>query len=100
MIVVRFKVSSRPERTEEVIAAFRDVIDATRPLPGVLSFDIGRDLADPDSFIATEVFEDKDALDRQEALPAVQKTIALLEDAATGEPEATIYHVSSSAPWG
>jgi quinol monooxygenase YgiN len=82
------------------VAAFREVIAASRPLDGVISFDIGRDLADPDAFIATEVFEDKAALDRQEALAEVQKTIALLGEVADAEPEATIFHVASTEPWG
>jgi quinol monooxygenase YgiN len=33
---------------------------------GVVSFDIGRDLAKPDSIIATEVFEDPAAREREE----------------------------------
>jgi hypothetical protein len=37
---------------------------------------------------------------RQEALPVVQKTMGLLEDLLADEPEATIFHVSSSEPWG
>lgn len=100
MIVVRFKVTCKADKTGLLIAAFEDIIAASRPLGGVVSFDIGRDLADPNSFIATEVFEDKDALERQEALPAVKKTIDLLGDVLAGPPEATIFHVSSSEPLG
>jgi quinol monooxygenase YgiN len=100
MIVVRFKVQCQPGKTDPLIAAFKEVITASRTLNGVINFDIGRDLADPNSFVATEVFEDKAALDRQEALAEVQKTIALLGEVAAGAPEATIFHVASSEPWG
>jgi quinol monooxygenase YgiN len=100
MIVIRFKVKCQSGRTEPLIAAFREVISASRPLNGVVSFDIGRDLADPDSFVAVEVFEDKAALERQESLDEVQKTIALLGDVVAEPPQATIFHVSSSEPWG
>jgi quinol monooxygenase YgiN len=100
MLVVRFKVRCQSGKTEPLIAAFKEVIAASRPLSGVVSFDIGRDLADPDAFIATEVFEDKDALDRQESLAEVQRTISLLGEVAAEAPEATIFHVSSSEPWG
>jgi quinol monooxygenase YgiN len=100
MIVVRFKVTCQAGKTEPLIAAFRKVIAASRPLEGVVSFDIARDLADPNCFIATEVFADKAALDRQEALPEVQETIGMLDDILAGAPEATIFHVSSSEPWG
>jgi quinol monooxygenase YgiN len=100
MIVVRFKVRCQSDKTGALIAAFKDVIAESRPLKGVVNFDIGRDLADPDCFIATEVFEDRAALDAQESLPSVKKTIALLGEVLAAPPEATIYHVSSSEPWG
>jgi quinol monooxygenase YgiN len=80
------------------MAAFQEVIAPSRAVDGVVSFDIGRDVADPDSFIATEVFEDRAALDRQESLPEVEKTIALLGESLVAPPEATIFHVSSSEP--
>jgi len=100
MIVVRFKVQCQPEKTEQAMAAFEQVIAPSRQVHGVISFDIGRDVADPDSFIAVEVFEDRAALERQESLPVVEKTIGLLEEFLAAEPEATIFHVSSSEPWG
>ena len=100
MIVVRFKVRFRPEKTEQAMVAFREVITASRPVDGVVSFDIGRDLSDPDSFIAVEVFTDRAALDRQESLPAVKKTIDLLEELVAAAPEATVFEIASSQPWG
>jgi quinol monooxygenase YgiN len=100
MIVVRFKVRCQPDKTDEALAAFKKVIAPSRKVDGVVSFDIGRDLADPDSVIATEVFEDRAALDRQESLPEVAKTLGVLEHALVGPPEATIFHVSSSEPHG
>lgn len=83
-----------------MLAALKDLIAPSRTLGGVVRFDIGRDLADPNAFIATEVFEDRAALDRQESLPEVAKALAVLEDSLTGDPEATIFHVSSAEPWG
>ncbi len=100
MIVVRFKVQCQPEKTEQVMAAFKEVIAPSRRVDGVLNFDIGRDVGDLDSFIATEVFADRAALERQESLPEVAKTLGILEESLAAEPEATIFHVSSSEPWG
>jgi quinol monooxygenase YgiN len=100
MIVVRFKVRARPEEAEEFRAAFQSVVAPSRKVEGALHFDIGRDVTDPNSFIATEVFEDRAALERQEALAEVQKVISLLPNVLAGDPEATIYNVSSSEPWG
>ena len=100
MVVVRFRVRCHPEKAEQAMAAFRGVIAPSRLVDGVISFDIGRDLSDPDSFVGVEVFTDRAALDRQESQAVVQKTMALFEELLAAEPEATIYHVSSSEPWG
>ncbi len=100
MIVVRFKAKCKPEKTEQAAAAFEAVVAPSRAVEGVVSFDIGRDVADPNSFIATEVFADRAALSRQESLPVVQEAIRLLPQLLAAEPEATIFHVSSSEPWG
>ncbi len=99
MIVVRFKATCKPEKAEQAGAAFEAVVVQSRALEGVVSFDIGRDVTDPATFIATEVFADREALTRQEALPAVQDAIRLLPELLAAEPEATIFHVSSCEPW-
>lgn len=100
MIIVRFKVQCRPQKTEQVKAALKEVIAPSRALDGVVTFDIARDLADPNSFIAIEVFEDRAALDRQESQQEVANALAVLEESLAAEPEATIFHVSSSEPHG
>jgi quinol monooxygenase YgiN len=100
VVVVRFKVRCQPEKVDEVRAAFEAVIGPSRDVDGVISFDIAQDLADPDSFIATEVFEDRATLDRQESLPEVARTLGVLEQSLAAEPEATIFNVSSSEPHG
>ncbi|MEX1006811.1 MAG: putative quinol monooxygenase [Acidimicrobiia bacterium] len=98
MIVVRFKIKCQPAKSEQVKTALDQVIAPSRTVEGVISFDIARDLADPDSFIATEVFEDRDALDRQESLPEVGNVMSILPDSLAVPPEATLFHVSSSEP--
>ena len=100
MIVVRFKVSCRSERVEERLALLSRVVGPSRRVEGVVSFDVGRDVADPNSFVATEVFEDADALARQESLPEVAAAMQAMETALVGEPEATIFHVASTEPYG
>ena len=95
MIIVRFKVKARPEKAEDVRAALEAVIEPSRALAGVIRFDIARDLADVDSFIATEVYEDRSVLERQEALPEVEAALALIRDVAV-EREATLYNVVAS----
>jgi quinol monooxygenase YgiN len=75
-----------------------EVIAPARATEGVVSFDIARDLADPNSLIATEVFEDEAARARQESLPQVATVMALLPQSVAAPPEATVYHVSSPEP--
>jgi quinol monooxygenase YgiN len=96
LIVVRFKVKCQPGKTDQVMAAFREMIAPSRAVEGVISFDIGRDVIDPDSFIATEVMTDRAALERQESLPETARTLAMLEHSLVAEPEETIFSVSVS----
>ena len=98
MVVVRFKVKCHPEKTEQAMAMFQEVVAASRPLRGVISFDMGQDITDPNSFIAFEVFENRATLDRQESLPATKKAIGLLDQLLAEPPEETIFHISSSEP--
>jgi len=98
MIVIRFMVRSQPGRAEEVMAALQDVVTPSRALDGVISFDTGRDVSDPDVFIATEVFEGRAAIDRQESLPEAARALGVFEQCLAAEPEATIFHVSTSEP--
>jgi quinol monooxygenase YgiN len=97
MLVLRFKVHCQPDKTEEALAAFEAVVAPSREVEGVISFDIARDLADPNSIIAVEVFEDEAARKRQESLPEVANVMSLLPNALAGPPEATAFQVSSTA---
>jgi quinol monooxygenase YgiN len=98
MIVIRFKVTCRPDKVDQVRAAFEDVVAPSRAVDGVLSFDIANDLTDPCSFVATEVFEDQAARDRQESLPEVGVVMGILPEALAAPPEATAFEVASSVP--
>jgi quinol monooxygenase YgiN len=68
----------------------------SRALPGVVSFDVARSLTDPNSFVAIEVFEDRDALDRQNAQAEVAKLIDLMGSGAiTSDYEFTVWETST-----
>jgi quinol monooxygenase YgiN len=97
MIVARFKVRCRPDRTAEVAAAIAAVEGPSRELSGVIHFDVARSLTDPNTLIAVEVFENRDALERQEAQTEVAAVMGLIESGAlTGDPEWTVWEVPAS----
>ncbi len=100
MIALRFRMQCKPERAEQVAELLSQVVPPSRAISGVISFDIGRDLVDPNVFIATEVFEDLAALDLQEELPEVGLAMSVLEGALAAEPEATLYVISRTEPYG
>ncbi|MEA2167068.1 MAG: hypothetical protein QOF76_368 [Solirubrobacteraceae bacterium] len=93
MQVIRFRVQLKPDRVEEALAAFAAVPPASREVDGVVSFDIARDVNDPNAIIATEVFADAAARERQEALPEVARVMSLLPDAVAAPPEVSVYEV-------
>ena len=96
MVVVRFKLICQPDRTEEVLAAMAAVVGPSRKLPGVIHFDVARDVTDPNALLAVEVFEDRAAMERQEEQPEVAAVVELMEGGVlAGDPEWTIYDVVS-----
>src|SRR5437870_2703339 len=97
MIVIRFKAQCQPERVQEALDAFAAVVPPSREVDGVISFDIGRDVSDPNSIVAVEVFEDDAARQRQESLPEVGRVMTLLPEILAAPPEATVFEVASSA---
>jgi quinol monooxygenase YgiN len=96
MIVLRFRVVCLPDKTDQMMAALRDVVAPARAVEGVISFDIARDLTDPNAFIATEVFQDEAARERQESLPQVGAVMSLLPSSIISPPEVTVYRASEA----
>jgi quinol monooxygenase YgiN len=94
MIILRFKIRSTPEKRDQVRAALSEIIPSARDTEGVINFDIANVLLEPDSFIATAVYEDGAALERQESATEVHKAIALFSESLVGPPERTIFDAS------
>jgi quinol monooxygenase YgiN len=94
MIILRFKVRSRPDKSDELMEALADIITPARATEGVINFDIARDLDEPNSFIATAIYDDGAALERQESLPEVDRVMAMLPGSLVAPPERTIFDAS------
>ena len=91
MVILRFKIQAKPDKSEELMAALAEIIAPARATEGVIELDIARVLREPDSFIATVIYEDGAALERQESLPEVHRVMAMLPDALVAPPERTIF---------
>ena len=96
MIVLRFRGQCKPDKLEQALAAFREIVAPSRALEGVISFDVTQDVTDPNTVIVIEVFADQDAYDRANALPQVGKVMELLPDVLAAPAEAIMLHVASS----
>jgi quinol monooxygenase YgiN len=94
MVILRQKMHSKPGKTDEVMAALAAIITPARATEGVISLDIARDLLDPDAFIATGIYEDGAALERQESAPEVHRAMAMFPEWLATPPERTIYDAS------
>jgi len=94
MVILRFKIHSKPDKSDELMAALAEIITPARATEGVINFDIARVLRDPNRFIATAVYEDGAALERQESLPEVHRVMAMLPESLVTPPERTIYDAS------
>jgi len=94
MVILRQKMRSKTDKSDEVTAALEAIIAPARATPGVMHLDIARDLLDHDSFIATAVYEDGAALERQESAAEVHRAMAMFADALEAPPERTIFDAS------
>jgi quinol monooxygenase YgiN len=94
VIILRFKVHAKPDESDELMAALADIITPARATEGVINLDIARDLIDPDSFIATAIYDDGAALERQESRPEVDRVMAMLPESLVAPPERTIFDAS------
>jgi quinol monooxygenase YgiN len=94
MVILRQKMRAKPDKSDELMAALAEIITPARATEGVISLDIARVLLEPDSFIATAVYEDGAALEQQESRPEVHKVIAMLPESLAAPLERTIFHAS------
>jgi quinol monooxygenase YgiN len=94
VLILRQKMRAKPDKSDELMAALAEIIAPARATEGVISLDIARVLREPDSFIATVVYEDAAALERQESRPEVHKVMAILPESLAAPLERTIFDAS------
>ena len=94
MLILRQKMVAKTDKSDELMAALAEIITPARATEGVISLDIARVLLEPDSFVATAVYEDAAALERQESRPEVHKVMAMLPESLAAPLERTIFDAS------
>jgi quinol monooxygenase YgiN len=94
MVILRFKIQSKPDKSDELMAVLAEIIAPARATEGVINFDIARVLNEPDSFIATAIYEDGAALERQESAQEVHRAMAIFPELLGAPPERTIFDAS------
>src|SRR2546429_9643876 len=94
MVILRQQMRSKPERTEDVWAALAAIVPGARATPGVITLDIARDLLDPDSFVATAVYDDAAAVERQGAAPEGDAGMAGFRGAPAAPPGPNFYRAA------
>jgi quinol monooxygenase YgiN len=94
MIILHQKMRAKPDMRDDLMAALAEIITPARATEGVISLDIARVLLEPDSFIATVVYADGAALERQESRPEVHKVMAMLPESLAAPLERTIFDAS------
>ena len=91
MLILRQKMVAKPDKSDELGAALAEIITPARAVEGVISLDIARVLHEPDAFIATVVYEDAAAIERQESRPEVGKVVAILPESLAAPLERTFF---------
>jgi quinol monooxygenase YgiN len=94
MVILRQKMQSNADKSDELTAGLADIIGPARETKGVISFDIARVLLEPHSFIAIAVYEDGAALQRQESAPKARRAMAMFPEWLAPLPERMIYDAS------
>jgi quinol monooxygenase YgiN len=84
----------KPDRNDEMTAALAAIMPGARDTQGVIHLDIARDLLDPNLFIATGIYEDAAAIERQESAAEVHRAMATFPELLAAPPERTIYDAS------
>ena len=95
MIVIAGQVAVRPERRDEAVRAALAMAEATRRENGCISYRFSSDLADPNTILIFEEWENEEALGRHFETPHMGVFRAALPQLLAGSPTVKRYVVQS-----
>ena len=97
MLIILSSATAAPGRRDELAAAAREVVAATRSDQGCLAYTFSADLDDPDRILGLELWADQVALDAHMSHPHTEAFLAAVPDLVAGPPDMSVHEV---IPWG
>lgn len=97
MIVVNGYILIDPSKRDEVVAALRACVTATRAEPGNIDYRFSPDLDDEARFNLAEIWESEDAMTAHMGTAHLAALLEALGPLMGGAPEITRYDVSGSS---
>lgn len=94
MLVVIGVARARAGRREDLLAAARAVVEAARDDDGCRSYGFYTDIADDDTVLSLEVWEDQATLDAHLRHPHTAEFLARAPDLVEGPPAMAVHRVS------
>jgi quinol monooxygenase YgiN len=58
MVILRFRIHSKPDKSDELMVALAEIISPARATEGVVEFDIARVLREPDFWVSRHRYGD------------------------------------------
>lgn len=85
MFMVTGKFSIDPAQRDEFLAFIRGIIPGERETPGIISFDVYEDVAEANTFLVVEQWEDEASLDDYTATDEYAEHDDILNSFVVGE---------------
>jgi quinol monooxygenase YgiN len=93
VLVVLGDATAAPGRRDELLAAARTVVAATREDRGCLAYSFAADVENPDRILSIEIWADRAALDEHMEHPHTAEFLRAAPGLVTGEPVMSFYDV-------
>ena len=86
MIKVTSRRTIKPEHVDEVLEGYKEMVEETRKEKGCISYELFRDVHDPNTFVMVEEWESLDNQDFHAATPHYKKFIPwVIEHQVSGD---------------
>ena len=98
MLVMRGKVVVKPEAREAFVEAVQKLVAVSREGEGVLHYDVGESITEPNTFVSLEVYQDEEAARRNEQTSAWAEAVPVIQRSLAEAPSGEAYTVQEARP--